>query len=228
MPDKMPWRPPMAAVLTLAALLGVFAGAGFLLFTGAFDPSARERQADAADAACQQGRAHDATLDDVMVGEVAALIVPQTPLSALTLRFQNADNAPASVADYDGKVVLLNLWATWCAPCREEMPDLNTLQRDLGGADFQVLTVNVDRGGMAKPREFLAEIGVADLPLAHDATMTIFNDLKAKGRALGMPVTMLIDRKGCEIATMNGPAHWASHDARRLIEAAIKVTQEAG
>lgn len=226
MQDNTQSGPRTGVVLVAAALLGVLAGAGFLTLTGAFDQTPEERQALARDAACETSRARNAALDTFMVGEVAALIAPKAPLSALDLRFQNAKDQPASIADYAGKVVLLNLWATWCAPCREEMPDLDALQRDLGGDDFQVLTVNVDRGGMAKPIDFLTEIGVTNLPLAHDASMAIFNDLKAKGRALGMPVTMLIDREGCEIATMNGPAHWASDGAKRLIEAAIEVTRE--
>jgi len=120
-----------------------------------------------------------------------------------------------------GKTVLLNLWATWCAPCREEMPALDALQREMGGDRFEVVAVNVDTGDDAKPRKFLADTGVASLGYYRDASMGVFNDLKKRGLALGLPATMLVDGDGCLTAHMNGPADWASPDAKRLVEAAL-------
>ena len=121
-----------------------------------------------------------------------------------------------------GKTVLLNLWATWCAPCRAEMPALDTLQKEMGSDAFEVIAVNVDSGDNAKPDKFLEEIGVASLVRYRDPTLGIFNDLKKRGLALGLPVTLLIDDKGCLLAHMNGPAEWSSDDARRVIAAAAK------
>lgn len=217
-------------ILGLAVVCGLIAGGAYLALTGGFgndddfDDIALATSEDQYEV-CEANAQKFQSLSDYMVGEVAALIMPDEALPVSWLSFLDAKDQPASVADYHGKVVLLNLWATWCAPCREEMPALNALQQELGGDQFQVLTVNVDTGGMEKPIEFVNEIGVLDLPLAHDSTMQIFNDLKSEGRALGMPVTMLIDRNGCEIATINGPAEWASADAIKLIEATLKATE---
>ena len=137
------------------------------------------------------------------------------------LAFNGPDGKPMTLADHAGKTVLLNLWATWCAPCRAEMPALDALQKDMGSDAFQVIAVNVDTGDDAKPKKFLQEIGVEKLGFYRDSTMALFNDLKKRGLALGLPVPMLIDGQGCLVAHMNGPAEWASQDARKLVEAAL-------
>jgi thiol-disulfide isomerase/thioredoxin len=119
-------------------------------------------------------------------------------------------------------VVLLNLWATWCVPCRKEMPALDALQARLGGPDFEVVAVNIDTRDPEKPRSWLKETGVTGLAYYADASAKIFQDLKAAGRAFGMPTTILIDPQGCELATLAGPAEWASEDALAFIGAALK------
>ena len=215
-------------IIALAAVGGLLAGLAVFAFQGGFG----NRIADIDEgwtsgdeyAACEENGDVIASLSPFITGEVAALIRPESSLPVSGLSFLDEEGDPASIADYSGSVVLLNLWATWCAPCRREMPALNTLQQERGGDDFQVLTVNVDQSGIEKPRAFIEEIGVTNLPLAADSTMQIFNDLKIEGRALGMPVTMLIDRNGCELATLNGPAEWASDDAFALIDQAIELT----
>ena len=126
-----------------------------------------------------------------------------------------------TLADHAGKTVLLNLWATWCAPCRAEMPALDALQKEKGGNAFEVVAVNVDAGDDTKPRKFLKEIGVETLGFYRDPTIALFNEAKTRGLALGLPVTMLIDGDGCLVAHMNGPAEWSSPDAKRLVEAAL-------
>ncbi len=113
--------------------------------------------------------------------------------------------------------MLLNLWATWCVPCREEMPALDKLQAALGGANFEVVAINIDRGGPDKARDFLKEIGVNKLALYTDPSGKLFSTI----RAVGMPTTLLIDREGREIGRLVGPADWASPEAKTLIEAAI-------
>ena len=101
------------------------------------------------------------------------------------------------------------------------MPALNELQTTMGGADFEVVAVNVDTGGDEKPKAFLEEIGVDELAYYRDPSLELFNSLKRQGLAVGLPVTLLIDKEGCLLAHMNGPAEWASDDARLLIEAAM-------
>ncbi|ADV10720.1 thiol:disulfide interchange protein TlpA [Mesorhizobium ciceri] len=155
-------------------------------------------------------------------GEVAALLPADPPQSLKSLAFNGPDGKPMTLADHAGKTVLLNLWATWCAPCRAEMPALDALQKEKGSDAFQVIAVNVDAGDDVKPKKFLSDTGVATLGYYRDSTMALFNDLKKRGLALGLPVTMLVDGEGCLIAHMNGPAEWSGPDARRLVETALK------
>jgi thiol-disulfide isomerase/thioredoxin len=131
--------------------------------------------------------------------------------------FQDADGKDRTLADWQGKVVLLNVWATWCAPCRKEMPALLELKKALGGADFDVVAVSTDRGGLEKPRKFLTEIGAMELGLYSDGKGTLASRLGI----VGMPTTLLIGRDGREIGRLIGPAEWSSEDAKRLISAAI-------
>lgn len=143
------------------------------------------------------------------------------PRSLSSMSFNSPEGKPMTLADKSGSVVLVNLWATWCAPCREEMPALNALQKDMGGKDFEVMAINVDAGDAVKPNKFLEEVGIDTLSRYREPTLGLFNNLKKQGLALGLPVTLLIDRDGCLLANMNGPAEWAGPDAKRLINAAL-------
>jgi thiol-disulfide isomerase/thioredoxin len=154
-------------------------------------------------------------------GEVAAVNIAKTPLKVPELAFQDAAGKPKTLADWRGRTVLLNLWATWCIPCRKEMPSLDALQTKLGGPNFEVVTINIDTRDADKPKAWLKEVGVAKLAYYADPAAKTFQDLKAIGRAFGMPTTLLIDPNGCEIGTIAGPAEWASDDAIKLIEAAL-------
>ena len=116
--------------------------------------------------------------------------------------------------------MLLNLWATWCVPCRKEMPALDALQAKLGDDRFEVVAVNIDTRNLDKPRTWLGEVGVTRLGYFADPSAKVFQDLKAIGKAVGMPTTVLIDPQGCELGTLAAPAEWASDDAIKLIEAA--------
>ena len=158
-------------------------------------------------------------------GQVAALLPADPPQSLKALAFQGPDGKPTTLADLtkkDGadKTLLVNLWATWCAPCRAEMPALDALQKEKGGDTFEVVAVNVDTGDAAKPTKFLDETGVKNLTLYREPTLTLFDAVKKRGLALGLPVTMLVDGDGCLLGHMNGPAEWSGPDANRLIEAA--------
>jgi thiol-disulfide isomerase/thioredoxin len=154
-------------------------------------------------------------------GEVAAVNIAKSPLKVPDLAFQDSAGKPKTLADWRGRTVLLNLWATWCVPCRKEMPSLDALQSKLGGPNFEVVTVNIDTRDADKPKAWLKEVGVSKLAYYADPAAKTFQDLKAIGRAFGMPTTMLIDPNGCEIGTIAGPAEWASDDALKLIEAAL-------
>ena len=154
-------------------------------------------------------------------GEVAALTMATAPLRLPDLSFEDAEGKPKKLSDWRGKTVLLNLWATWCVPCRKEMPALDTLQGKLGGKDFEVVAVNIDTRDPEKPKNFLKEANLTRLSYFSDQKAKVFQDLKAIGRALGMPTSVLIDAQGCEIGTIAGPAEWASDDAVKLLKAAM-------
>ncbi|MTI44033.1 thiol-disulfide isomerase/thioredoxin [Roseibium hamelinense] len=154
-------------------------------------------------------------------GEVAAFLPAQKPLGLSEIAFLGPHDELLKMSDFAGKTVLLNLWATWCAPCRKEMPALDKLQADLGSEEFEVVAVNLDRGGPEKPKAFLQEIGVSRLGYYHDSSNRLLQDLRAKARATGLPTTILIGPEGCEIGTMYGPAEWADSDAVNLIRAAM-------
>ena len=156
-------------------------------------------------------------------GEVAALAVAKSPKRLPELAFQDEAGARKTLADWRGRTVLFNLWATWCVPCRKEMPALDALQGKLGGPGFEVVAVNIDTRDAAKPKAWLKEVGIGRLGYFADPSAKVFQDLKEAGKAFGMPTTLLIDAAGCEIATLSGPAEWASDDALKLIAAALKI-----
>jgi thiol-disulfide isomerase/thioredoxin len=175
----------------------------------------------AADSACAAAGEVAMALDPLVGGEVAAFQIADEPKSLSNLAFTGTTGEPTTLAAFAGKVALLNLWATWCGPCRQEMPALDRLQAALGGDDFAVVPVSIDTGDPARPAEFLKSIGVKSLPLHTDRSTEIFQALKQRGLALGLPVTVLLDRNGCHLGHMNGPAEWDSEEGRRLIEAAL-------
>jgi thiol-disulfide isomerase/thioredoxin len=147
--------------------------------------------------------------------------VAQTPFHVPDLAFKDAEGHDKTLADWHGRTVLLNLWATWCVPCRREMPALDALEQKLGGPDFEVVAVNIDTRDPQKPLNFLKEIGVSHLAYYADQSARVFEDLKSAGKAFGMPTTIIVDRSGCEIGNMAGPAEWASDEGVKLVSAAI-------
>jgi thiol-disulfide isomerase/thioredoxin len=155
-------------------------------------------------------------------GEVAAVSVADTGLKLPTLTFKDANGTEKSLADWKGRTVLLNLWATWCVPCRKEMPALAALQQKLGGPSFEVVAVNIDTRDQDKPKAWLQQAGVTGLAYYADASAKVFQELKVIGRAVGMPTSLLIDGSGCEIAYLAGPAEWGSDDALKLVQAALQ------
>ena len=150
-------------------------------------------------------------------GEMAAFLINPAPPAMPAVTFQDAGGKVVALDSWRGKVVLLNLWATWCVPCRKEMPQLDKLKADLGGKDFDVIALSSDRGGLEKPRKFWADAGIKSLGLYTDS-----NDAQHALSVIGLPTTLLIDRTGHEIGRLVGPAEWASPEAKALLQAAIK------
>lgn len=205
-------------IISLAALAGILAGAVAVYVMER--PSGNIATATNTGDQCALKTANAKTIDKSATGAVAAMRGADTPQSMTSLSFTGPDGKPVRLEDFKGKTLLVNLWATWCLPCREEMPALDALQAKKGGDDFKVVTINIDTGDETKPRTFLNEIGVKSLELYRDPSMGVFNDLKRKNLAFGLPVTMLVDKEGCQIAAMNGPAEWSGEDASRFIDAA--------
>ena len=171
--------------------------------------------------ACTAGVETAKAIEPLAGGEIAAFQLARKPVDLSQIAYTNADGAATTIGANGGRVTLVNLWATWCAPCRKEMPALDRLQAELGGETFAVLPINIDIGDAGKPRAFLKSIKTENLALNTDPDMASFEAMKKRGLALGLPVTALIDRQGCLIGHMNGPAEWDSDDAKALIMAAI-------
>jgi thiol-disulfide isomerase/thioredoxin len=174
-----------------------------------------------ADPACKASVETSRRLAALARGEVAAVSVDRTPKRLPQLAFKDALGAEKSLSDWRGRTVLLNLWATWCVPCRKEMPALDALQGKLGGPDFEVVAVNIDTRDPEKPKAWLKDVGVDKLAYYSDSNAKVFQDLKAIGKAFGMPTTLIVDGNGCELATLAGPAEWGSGDAVKLVIAAL-------
>ena len=180
-----------------------------------------QRRSNPADAACRGAVETAARIAPLVHGEVAALAVAGSPFRVPNLAFKDAQGRGVTLADWRGRTVLLNLWATWCVPCRREMPALDALQAGLGGPKFQVVAVNIDTRDPQRPLAFLKQVGVSHLAYYSDDSAQVFETLRTAGKAFGMPTTLIVDPSGCEIGNMAGPAEWASEDGMKLMSAAI-------
>src|SRR6266700_3450080 len=201
------------ATIALGCVVGVAAGLAAVYGIGAM-------QRNPADASCRPAAELAKRLAPLARGEVAAVGIASEPKRLPELTFTDANGKPRALGDFQGKTVLLNLWATWCVPCRKEMPALDALQARLGGDAFEVVAVNIDTRNLHKPKTWLQEVGITKLGYYADPSAKVFQDLKAIGKAFGMPTTLLVDPQGCELGALAGPAAWASDDAVKLIEAA--------
>lgn len=152
------------------------------------------------------------------VGEMAAFVFKREPEPVENVAFVDGDGRQRTLKDWQGRVVLLNLWATWCAPCRKEMPDLARLQSELGSPRFEVVALAVDRAGREAIAKFLSSVDAAALALYIDPTARAGTALKAAG----MPTTLLIDEQGREVGRLTGAAEWHSEDAKRLVRAHVR------
>lgn len=149
-------------------------------------------------------------------------IVHEAPQALPEIRFEDAAAQSHSLAEFRGKLVLVNIWATWCVPCRKEMPTLDRLQVQLGGPQFKVMTLSIDRRGAGAVKTFYAEIGIRNLDLFVDASAQASQALGV----FGLPTTLLIDRDGRELGRLIGPAEWDAPDMIAFIKQMI--AQQAG
>jgi thiol-disulfide isomerase/thioredoxin len=214
--DERRAQPRTLRLIVIAALLGAAAG-----LVAVYGIGGLTRNDGAEHAACRGAVEAAGRLAPLARGDMAAFTAASAARRLPPLSFRDGSGKALSLADFGGKTVLLNLWATWCVPCRKEMPTLDELQRTLGGADFQVVAINVDSRDLAKARRFYDEIKLRDLPFYEDQSLGVFEALKKAGKVVGLPTTILIDRQGCELGLLAGPAEWASADALALLRAAI-------
>jgi thiol-disulfide isomerase/thioredoxin len=202
-PDSRENR-PMRVPLALAALLyGVIAA------------SANAEPLDAAGIAA---------LEALRTGEMEKVVLHDEPRPALSGTFQDAEGDEVSLSDFGGRVVLLNFWATWCPPCRAEMPSIDRLAGEMAGDGLAVIALSSDRGGPERIAEFFAEIGVVNLSIHQDPR----GELQRAAGAIGLPVTLLLDREGREVARVTGDAVWDSPEAKALIGRLVELTAPEG
>jgi thiol-disulfide isomerase/thioredoxin len=204
------------ALIVLGGVVGVAVGLAGVYGIGRLTGNA------GTDPACTASVETARRMAPLIHGEVAAVSVANAPKSLPPLAFRDSSGAEKSLADWRGRSVLLNLWATWCVPCRKEMPALDALQGKLGGSDFEVVSINIDTRDTEKTKDWLRNVGINTLAYYADNSAKVFQDLKAAGKAFGMPTTLIVDRNGCELATLAGPAEWASEDALKLVTAALR------
>jgi len=220
-------RKPSPLGYGIVALIAAIVGFGIIFWIfGPKNPETDVKTADSGESAAEApaGRsAGDSPLAGLNTGDMAAFVIKKAPEPLPEMPMETADGGTVSMADFKGKVVLLNIWATWCHPCREEMPALDKLQAELGGEDFEVVAMNIDRGSPDKAKEFLEEVKADDLAFYRDPSSKLFTKLKA----VGMPTTLLVNREGKEMGRLVGPAEWDSPEAVRLIRAAIDAGENA-
>ena len=149
--------------------------------------------------------------------EQRAMTLWDQPMPVPSFRFTDDVGRSLSLEDFQGKIVLLNLWATWCAPCRKEMPTLDRLSHELGGPEFQIVPLSIDRAGVEAVRRFYDKSGISGLGLYVDTPGAAIRALKLDG----LPTTLLIDRNGQELGRITGPAEWDSAEMVGLIKSFI-------
>lgn len=156
-------------------------------------------------------------------GDMAKLVVHDQPRPRIEEAFTDLYGNRIEFADYTGKVVLLNIWATWCPPCRAEMPSLDRLAGAMDGDDLAVLPLSTDRAGPERVAEFFKDTQVRNLPVLHDRS----GNVARQAGVLGLPITLILDRHGREIARLIGDADWDSPEARAILKRVIELTREA-
>lgn len=206
----------LAKTWGVAALAAVAGFAAIYLTMGQSDnaPVTNSAPVQQAAAAPDVGAPANATFK---LSKLAAFVTKKQPEPLPDITFNDSSGGERKLSDFKGRTILLNLWATWCAPCREEMPALNRLQEQLGSDKFEVVALSLDRQGAAASQKFLDEVDAKALKLYVDATAKQGVALKI----VGMPTTILINAEGLEVGRLAGPAEWDSDEAKQLISAAM-------
>ena len=158
-----------------------------------------------------------ATLEALREGDMKKLVFHSEPRPASTQSYELADGGTGALSDYKGRIILLNFWATWCAPCRHEMPMLSDLQAELGSDQFSVVTLATGRNPLPAIAKFFDEIGVDNLPKHRDPKQALGREMGI----FGLPITVILDRNGHEIARLQGDADWSSDSAKTILQALI-------
>ena len=148
-------------------------------------------------------------------GDMKKLAIHEAPVPVPEVGLVDADDAPRSLAEYRGKWVVLNFWATWCAPCRYEMPSLDRLQAAM--PEIAVVPVATGRNAVPGMRRFFAEVGIANLPILRDPTSELARSMKV----MGLPVTVILNPEGQEVARLIGDAEWDSDSAKAIMAALV-------
>lgn len=161
--------------------------------------------------------ADTAALDAMRTGDMRKLVIHAEPMATTEIAFQSETGTEMTLDAYAGQFVVLNFWATWCAPCRDEMPQLSNLQATLGGDALQVVTVATGRNPPPAIDRFFAEVSVDNLPKFVDPRQSFARSMGV----LGLPVTVIIDPQGHEVARLQGEADWSSESALAIIQALI-------
>src|SRR5438045_6374393 len=188
MPEMPPSRP--AATRRIPIAIGAVVAVG-VIGLGAFYGLGGFRRGTGGDPSCSGAVELARKIAPLAHGEVAALTMATTPLRLPDLAFEDAEGKPRKLSEWRGKTVLVNLWATWCVPCRKEMPALNSLQAKVGGVAFEVVAVNIDTRDPDKPKAWLKDVGVERLPYYADPSAQVLQAHKLVGRATGLPTTLL-------------------------------------
>lgn len=204
-------------LLILTALLAVLGGGLALVSTNDWPASPDANKTKNGDLEAKDS-AEGINLAELAFGNMAAFKTSNPPIEVPDLSFKDETGKTLSLADFKGKVVLLNLWATWCAPCLHEMPTLDALQGEMGNDQFEVLALSIDSLGAQTAKKMLEKLKTQHLKLYNDETAKAARNLGVKG----MPATILINDAGLEIGRLSGPAVWNSPEAKRLISEVLK------
>lgn len=158
--------------------------------------------------------ADTASLEALRDGSMKKLVFSD-PLDVSQVVFSDPEGGEHRLADWQGKYVLVNFWATWCAPCRKEMPMLDALQAEFGGETFEVVTIATGRNAVPAIKRFFEEIGVSHLPILLDPKQELAREMAV----LGLPITIILNPEGQEIARLRGDAEWDGESAKAIIAA---------
>ena len=216
MVSKWSWRMALAVATVVPAAIGF--GAVFVMARGGDNNPFSTSKQTSPSAVAQVAPAAASEINSLSQGEMTKFVFKKEPEPIGEVKFVDGTGANRTLAEFKGRVVLMNIWATWCVPCRKEMPALDKLQAALGSDKFEVVAMSVDRAGVAASAKFLESINVTSLKLYADPTARLNGVLKV----FAMPSSILIDAQGREVGRLLGEADWNSDDAKKLIKSVIE------